>query len=177
MRTTVRDPRILEASVSELEISLLFLQWEEDRWFDRWDNIFGTTWTPEDIQALAEHAKAAEEGDKPLDQLEKDKERDIEDANKPLRYPLSLLIRPELLQTLRERAIPALRGSKNGMPHVPSDAISLSDTSKNEFLRKLGALPVSSDDPRLRGGVDPYSTSQRPQEGFSEGTRRRIGGR
>jgi hypothetical protein len=166
----VNDPRIREASVADLETSLLFLQWEENEWFGRWESMLGLVWTPEDLEQIARDEKT-NQGEKSIKDLEA--EAVVHDPNAPLRFPLSLLIRPELLQQLRERALPS-KGGLFGMGHVPVDALSLSQVSKDDFLRKMGATPVQD---RSLSSVDPLNASQRPQSGFAQGVPRRIGGK
>jgi hypothetical protein len=143
------------------------LQWEEKSFFDRWDYMLGLSWTEEDILALASGLDT-NDGPKNI--------ADLESQEKPssgtLRFPLSLLIRPELIKQLQERVLPAQR-SKRGMPHVPASALSLSDVRKEDFLRKLGATPVGDRD--FSDGGDMFDQPNRTQ-GFREGPMRTIGG-
>lgn len=145
------------------------MQWEEDSWFYRWERMLGLVWTPEDLQVLAEQ-DAKNKGNKTIEELAASAP---DAAPSVLRYPLSLLIRPELLKSLQERAIPA-QGGLFGMPHVPSDALSLSKASKDDFLRRMGVQ--SATDEFDKTDIDPYSPSQRPRGGFAEGKPRTIGG-
>lgn len=166
----MNDPRIREASIADLETSLLFLQWEENDWFGRWESMLGLVWTPEDLEQIARDEKS-NQGDKSIQDLESDAV--VHDPHAPLRFPLSLLIRPELLQQLRERALPS-KGGLFGMGHVPAEALSLSQVSKDDFLRKMGATSVQD---RSLSSVDPLNASQRPKSGFEQGAPRRIGGK
>ena len=147
--------------MAELEVTLLFLQWEEDHWFYRWERMLGLVWTPEDLEGLA----------KPPTEVEDNSLTSAEP--RLLRYPLSLLVRPELLQNLKDHAMPS--GGLFGMDHVPNDASSLFRSSKEEFLRRLGATPLGPDSD-IANRPDPYSNSRRPAGGFSEGTPRSFGG-
>lgn len=132
--------------------------------------MLGLVWTEEDIMKLAS-GLATKDGPKSLADLEK--EDTPEQGNGSLRFPLSLLIRPELIETLRAKVLPS-QGSKHGMPHVPASAISLSDVRKEDFLRKLGATPVQDRDFSSRD--DMFGQPQRAQ-GFREGPMRPIGGK
>jgi hypothetical protein len=173
-RTTISDPRIRDSSLAELEASLLFLPWEDEAFFERWDFMLGLKWTKEDLDALAAGFSSTA-GEKSIEELAGDESQASSDGS--LRFPLSLLVRPELIDQLRERAIPAQGGMK-GMPHVPASALSLSDVRKEDFLRKMGALPAQDDDLSGRDPSSMFDTpSGRPQVGFKEGPLRRIGGR
>lgn len=99
----------------------------------------------------------------------------VEEKARVLRYPLSLLVRPELLKSLQEHAIPSTGGGLFGMGHVPKDAASLYESTKNEFLRKMGATSAaaSETDPN----ADPFAQSRKAPGGFSEGRARTLGGR
>lgn len=169
MKTTVNDPRLRDAPQDELEISYIFLQTEEDNFFYRWERMLGLVWTPEDLEMLKQQDAQSKtiDGNKELEAP----------SSGLLRYPLSLLIRPELLKSLQEHAVPAA-GGLFGMNHVPSDALSLSKASRDQFLTKMGAQSASdlSDDFEATG-ADPFGPSRRPeQKGFSEGKSRPIGG-
>jgi hypothetical protein len=98
-----------------------------------------------------------------------------EEKARVLRYPLSLLVRPELLKSLQEHAIPSTGGGLFGMGHVPKDAASLYESTKNEFLRRMGATAASSDE--TDPNADPFAQSRKSNSGFSEGRSRPLGGR
>lgn len=169
----MNDPRLRDASFQELETTYLFLKWEEDSLFYRWERMLGLVWTPEDLKSLA----VQDTKNKSMEELSKDADR-AADSSGILRYPLSLLIRPELLKSLQEHAIPSADGLF-GMSHVPSDALSLSKTSKEQFLAKIGAMSATADPLDEFDGtqVDPFSPSRRPeQKGFTEGKPRPVGG-
>lgn len=129
--------------------------------------MLGLVWNEEDIAALA--SGLAKE-DKPGSIA------DLEDEEAPqegsLRFPLSLLIRPELIDQLKERVLPS-QGGKLGMPHVPASALSLSDVRKEDFLRKMGATPVQDD-----GSFSDRDQFDQPRRssGFQPGPPRTIGG-
>lgn len=144
------------------------MQWEEESFFNRWDYMLGLVWTEEDIMSLAS-GLVAEDRSKSLTELEADTSE--QRGNGSLRFPLSLLIRPELIEQLKEKAIPP-QGGKHGMPHVPASATSLSDVTKEDFLRKLGATPVQDKD--FSSGGDMFDQPRRAQ-GFREGPMRTIG--
>ena len=171
MKTTINDPRLRDASIAELETTYLFLQWEEDAVFYRWERMLGLVWTPEDLEVLTQQ----DTKNKSLEELSKSADKHSAPSG-ILRYPMSLLIRPELLKSLQEHAIPS-QGGLYGMAHVPGDALSLSKASKDEFLAKMGAQSASSPTDEFdKTDVDPFSPSRRPQGGFSEGKARPIGG-
>jgi len=132
--------------------------------------MLGLVWTQEDLDMLAKHEED-NKGNKTLADMEASPV-----AARPtvLRYPLSLLVRPELMKSLQEHAIPS-QGGLYGMPHVPAGAASLSQASKEEFLRKMGATAIDRNDPEYTG-ADPFGQSRRPSGGFSEGPSRPIGG-
>jgi len=132
--------------------------------------MLGLVWTQEDLDMLARHEED-NKGGKTLSEMES-----APVAEKPsvLRYPLSLLVRPELMKSLQEHAIPS-QGGLYGMSHVPSNAASLSQASKEEFLRKMGATAIDRNDPEY-SGADPFGQSRRPTGGFAEGPARPIGG-
>jgi hypothetical protein len=171
MRTTVNDPRLRDASTSELETTLLFMQWEENDWFYRWERMLGLVWTPEDLAILAEKPKQT--GSMTPEQIAESDAREVESTG-ILRYPLSLLIRPELLKNLQEHAMPAT-GGLFGMDHVPGDAASLYGSTKEEFLRRMGATSASKDDPDW-APADPDAPSRRQAGGFMESKPRTISG-
>jgi len=135
--------------------------------------MLGLVWTPEDLEVLAKQA----EGQKGMTAAELENAKPVADeAPRALRYPLSLLVRPELLKNLQEHAIPSGSGLF-GMHHVPKDATSLYAASKDEFLRRMGATAVGQpQDDFERSQVDPYARSQRPVGGFTEGRQRPLGG-
>jgi len=134
--------------------------------------MLGLKWTKEDIVALAANMG------KPADQKSiADLDSESTSSDGTLRFPLSLLVRPELLDQLKERALPSQGGMK-GMPHVPASALSLSDVKKEDFLRKMGVLPAGDRDLSGRDESSMFGQpSQRPHVGFKEGPMRPIGGR
>ena len=132
---------------------------EENAFFRRWDHMLGLVWEEEQLEALAEGMRKEEQT---VGDLE---ERDAQSSAGPLRFALSLLIRPELIETLRNKAIPPT--GKAGMPHVPHDSLSLSDVQKEEFIRKMGGTILNES--RLED-ADPFAQSSRPQAGFPDGT-------
>ncbi len=170
-RVPISDPSIKDASLSELEASLLFIRHEEESFFSRWDYMLGLVWTESDLQSLAKSAASAEEnaeGNAPI--------RTPMGPNEKTRFPLSLLIRPELIEQLKDRVLPGGTKSKNNMPHVPDSAISLSSLSKEEFLKRMGASPAPAgfgDDDS--GSV--YDRSNAPATGFQEGPLRGFNSR
>lgn len=133
--------------------------------------MLGLVWTEEDIMSLAT-GLAKDDGPKSLAELEADTTE--QRGNGSLRFPLSLLIRPELIEQLKEKALPS-QGGKHGMPHVPASATSLSDVTKEDFLRKLGATPVK--DRNFSSGDDDMFGQPQRGEGFREGPMRTIGGK
>lgn len=143
--------------------------WEEEQWFYKWERMLGLVWTQDDLESLARTAEKKDLSETELSQIP------VDSLPSTLRYPLSLLVRPELFKELQERALPAGSGLY-GMPHVPQDAVSLSQASKTEFLRRLGVSPVHSDDLGTGQASDPFAQSRRPREGFSEGRARPLGG-
>jgi len=153
--------------MAELEALLLFLQWEEKAFFERWDYMLGLVWTDEDIKALTS-GLAHNDGPKSIDDL--DKSGTAQEG--ALRFPLSLLIRPELIEQFKDRSLPSI--NKAGMPHVPASALSLSDVGKADFLRKLGATPADEQD--FSTG-DMFDKPHRGSSGFTEGPMRSIGGK
>lgn len=132
--------------------------------------MLGLVWTQEDLDMFAQHAEESK-GNKTLSEMEASP---VEQRPSILRYPLSLLVRPELMKSLQEHALPS-QGGLYGMPHVPSSAASLSQASKEEFLRKMGATAIDRDDPEY-SRADPFGASRRPTGGFAEGPSRPIGG-
>jgi hypothetical protein len=152
--------------LEELETTLLFLAWEEDNWFYRWERMLGLVWTDEDLQYMVDQQV---NGDAPA--------VDTSDGPRKYRYPLSLLVRPELLKSLQEKALPS-SGGLFGMSHVPDDARSLSDATKNEFLRKMGASPAMFDDEISRMDRDYFDPSIRSKKGgFLPGPPRSFSGK
>lgn len=135
--------------------------------------MLGLVWTPEDLEALANQAENQKQmANMTAEQLEATPVAD--EGPRTLRYPLSLLVRPELIKNLQEHALPTA-GGLFGMHHVPKDAMSLYGSSKEEFLRRMGATAASTDDFE-KSNVDPFSQSQRPRGGFSESKQRTLGG-
>lgn len=152
-------------------MTYLFLQWEEDQWFYRWERMLGLVWTPQDLEVLSKQASKKEGSST------EESAPSVAEEPSVLRYPLSLLVRPELLTTLQERAIPG-GGGLFGMGHVPTDAQSLYGSSKEDFLRRMGATAAAGhrgDDFDSQGPRDPYA--QNKPKGFSEGPQRAFGGR
>lgn len=160
MRTTISDPRITSASYDELELSLSFLIWEEDQFFYKWKRMLGLTWTRKDLDFIAEGMRQ-DSKKKSMDELDAESESNV-DAD--IFYPLSLLVRPELIKDLRAKAIPG-HGGLDGMGHVPGGAKSLSDLSKEDFLRKLGVTPISPLDPAAESS---YGRERTGPGGFRE---------
>lgn len=135
--------------------------------------MLGLKWTKEDLDSLAANfGKSADQTN--IDDLKK---RDVPRGDGSMRFPLSLLVRPELIDTLKERALPSQGGLK-GMAHVPASALSLADVKKEDFLRKMGVTPATEDDLSGRDESSMFGQpSGRPQAGFKEGPVRRLGGR
>ena len=98
--------------------------------------MLGLVWTKADIDALTRMAAEKEA-----------REDDAEPVPLPdvVRYPLSLLVRPELLDTLTGGGLPD-QESLSGMMHVPKGTLSLANVSKEEFLKRVGAAPATSID-------------------------------
>ena len=133
--------------------------------------MLGLVWTESDLQKLAHSASDAEETEGQSATI-----RTPMGPNEKTRFPLSLLIRPELIEQLKERILPGGTRSKTNMPHVPDSAISLSSVSKEEFLRRMGAKqapPGFGDDDT--GSV--YDKSNSSAQGFQEGPLRGFNSR
>jgi hypothetical protein len=138
--------------------------------------MLGLVWTQEDLDVLAKQAEGQKQmGNMTAEQLEASAPT-LDEGPRTLRYPLSLLVRPELIKNLQEHALPTA-GGLFGMSHVPKDATSLYGSTKEEFLRRMGATAASAaGDDFERSNVDPFAQSQRPRGGFSESRPRPIGG-
>jgi len=111
----------MDSSIEELETTYLFHMDEEDRHFQRWESIFGLVWSKEDVESMF---GGETDGKTPIKKVAHDKS---------LKYPLSLLIRPELSSELMKRfgLAPEEEGGK-------PDAESLFGVGKEEFIRRTG---------------------------------------
>jgi len=163
MRTTINDPRLLDLTHTQAELSLLFIHDDENEHFDRVESMLGILWTRDEVAGMF----GGEVGDQQLQQIEK---LDIKRA----RYPLALILRPDLFTELKER-FGLGTGEKNekgmpGMPHIPQNAQSLGMLDKDSFLNKLGFKSYTDD---AAGSPNHRDV----QTGFTPTTPRRLGGR
>lgn len=102
----------MDATLEELEITYLFHKDEEDKIFQRWESILGTVWSKEDVVSI----KGGEASEASVTQAVESK----------IRYPLSLLIRPEIYKELQTRF---------GEGNAKSESLSV---GKEEFIRRMG---------------------------------------
>ncbi len=137
MKTTITDPRIKGATKAELEITYMFMTDAEDRFFGKWESLLGITWTREDAERMFGG--------------ESDKEK-LQTAQELLiskfRFPLALILRPELYKEIRMRFglgdYSETNLSHMVNPDIPEDAQSLFNRPKEEFLRFLGKKPLDN---------------------------------
>lgn len=93
-------------------------------------------------------------------------------------FPLSLLIKPEIWQTLKKVfniEFEEDQDRKVGMPHVPGNAISMATLSKDEFIKKMGMQGQRQKEIDL----DLYSGNEKSNvpSGLSTGPMIRLGGK
>lgn len=147
MKTTINDPRLLDLTHEQAEMSLAFLVEEENQQHAKIEGMLGLVWTRDMIEDMTGGEQTIEEV-KPT-RLER------------LRYPLTLILKPELLSELRSRfniggeEIDDDLSVDPGMPHVPKGAISMSTLSKEEFFRRVGHKQRDIDDPYVGWGGGP----------------------
>lgn len=125
--------------------------------------MLGLVWTEDDISGLA-RGIAAENKPKTLADLES--ATVVPKKKSPLRFPMSLLIRPEIIDQLTGGAA-STRTSKPGMPHVPNSAVSMSDLPKEDYMRMMGATPV---DDRSFSSTDMFDKPSKKMSGFDDST-------
>lgn len=163
MRTTINDPRLQDLDHTQAELSLLLMEEEEDEYFERVESLLGTLWTREDVVNML----GGETGDQQVQRLSSLQ-------LKRARYPLALILRPELFKELRERFGLGSDSDDSegvpGMPHIPKDAKSLAKLDKNEFIRRMGFRPAEAED------GDGIPTSRNIPTGFIPTNPRRLGG-
>lgn len=130
--------------------------------------MLGLVWTREDIAELTrrteEKAAAEERGEAPSDYIP-----DV------IRYPLSMLVRPELLDTLTGGNELSSQENLSGMMHVPKGTLSLANVSKEEFLSRVGATSATTDIDLDRIDRGPQPRGSEDHVGFRnvpEGSRR-----
>ncbi len=140
MKTTINDPRLLDLTHEQAEMSLAFLVEEENQQHAKIEGMLGLLWTRDMIEDMTGGEQTIEEVNPT--RLEK------------LRYPLTLILKPELLSELRSRfniggaAIDDDDLSYDpGMPYTPKGAISMSTLSKEEFFKRVGHKQLDIDDP------------------------------
>lgn len=83
--------------------------------------MLGLSWTRDEVARITDDKKEGENASYPS----------------KLIYPLSLMIKPDLLDILRANFGLDTK-SKDGMPHIPGNTTSLSNTSKEDFISKMG---------------------------------------
>jgi hypothetical protein len=164
MRTTITDPRLLDLSNMQLELSLLFMQEEDNELFDRIESMLGVLWTRDEVNQMF--------GGEPENV---DTEKMYKIKLDRARYPLALVMRPTLMKELRERfdITEPEEGDTEGAPgmsHIPKNAKSLAMLGKEEFMRRLGQRSVET----LDGDGAPNNRDV--QQGFISTTPRRLGG-
>lgn len=158
MRTTINDSRITSLSYEQAEMSLALIQGEENNWFEKWADLLGLVWRREDL----------------LQSISKNKDITV-DAAPPqkLFYPLSLLVNPDLFQSLKKVfELEAPGETKEGMSHVPAGAIPMTVLSKDEFIRRMGMGGQRQGD-----NFDMFGPQGKPSAGLQPGPERRLGDR
>lgn len=125
MQTTIHDPRILACqSIDELVWSIQAItDVEESRW-ERAEQILGTIWYSDAAINEAETASAAAAQGKPADKM---------------RVPLSLAIRPELMDHVNSYFNATPEEVEQGNPEAKG-ADSMWEMSKADFLAKMGRV-------------------------------------
>ena len=89
---------------------MLFLQDSEEEFFNRWDYMLGLVWTPDDIAKFSK----------------KNRSSSTQDSSGVIRWPLSFLVRPEVVDHLSSIS-DGMGEFGLEMNHVPEDAISMSN--------------------------------------------------
>jgi hypothetical protein len=162
MKTTINDPRLLDLTHEQAEISLAFFKEEESQQFIRLEEILGLRWTREAVESMIGSE----------DTIEDVKATDLN----IIRYPLSLIMKPNLVQELKLRFggsnIEPTEGDDNfnydpGMPYTPPGSVSMSTLSKEEFFQRLGRKASDPDDMYIRGS--------RKEPGFKPGPGIKLG--
>lgn len=84
--------------------------------------MFGLIWSKEDL----------------IEKKEGSNTDTLQEPPDKVMFPLSLLLRPEIWQMLKQVFHISDGKNKEGMPHVPGDAVSMFTQSKDEFLKNMG---------------------------------------
>ena len=161
MKTTINDPRLLDLTRSQAEMTLSFFKEEESKYFSQVEEMLGILWTREDVARMT----GGEENSEDISNIRADK----------IRYPLALVLKPDLIRELRMRF--ELDASsedddddgKPRMAHIPKNAKSLAMLSKDDFMKKVGFGSQAGDNsfngPRKReeveGGFRPSNQPRR----------------
>lgn len=150
----------MDLNYEQAELSLAILQQEERNWFLKLAELLGLIWTKEDLLAQVSDSKENESSEPPSKVM----------------FPLSLLLRPEIWQTLKSVfGVESSEDGVNGMPHVPKDAISMSMLSKDEFIRRMG---MQGQQQQKTSDLDLSSTHiPKESKGLTSGPLRRLGGK
>ena len=162
MKTTINDPRLLDLTRSQAEMTLSFFKEDESNNFSRIEEMLGILWTREDVARMTGGEESADD----IKNVRADK----------IRYPLALVLKPELIRELKLRFeiddSPDDDADDDGKPrmaHIPKNAKSLAMLSKDDFMKKVGfgsqAGENSFNGPRKRedieGGFRPSNQPRR----------------
>ena len=131
MKTTINDPRLLDLTRAQAEMTLSFFKEEDLNYFSKVEEMLGILWTREDVARMT----GGEENSDAIENVRADK----------IRYPLALVLKPDLIRELKLRfdlEDPSDdeeddRG-KPRMSHIPKNAKSLAMLSKDDFMKKVG---------------------------------------
>lgn len=146
MKTTINDPKLLDLTHEQAEMSLAFLVEEENQQHAKIEGMLGLVWTRDMLEEVTGGEQTISDV-KPT-RLEK------------LRFPFALILKPELLTELRARfniggeAVADDLTYDSGMPMTPKGSVSMSTLSKEEFFRRVGHKQRDLDDPYMGGGRD-----------------------
>jgi hypothetical protein len=123
MKTSINDPRLLDLTREQAEITLAFFREEEYEYRNTLEEILGVIWTKEQVAGLSG-------GEDSTDNIK------VTKVDK-LRYPLALILKPDLMKELKTRFGYSDEGTSK-LDHVPKGTTSLGMTSKDEFIKKMG---------------------------------------
>lgn len=126
MKTSINDPRLLDLTREQAEITLAFFREEEYEYRNTLEEILGVIWTKEQVHSLSG-------GEDSTDNIK------VTKVDK-LRYPLALILKPDLMKELKNRFGFDSSGDDgtSKLDHVPKGTTSLGMTSKDDFIKKMG---------------------------------------
>jgi hypothetical protein len=123
MKTTITDSRLLDLSHEQAEITLKFFKEEEQEQTQIWETLLGLVWTKDMVSVVAGgESSESEVSSMPISTI---------------RYPLSLILKPELMTELRLRFGFDSEGKTKESNQNTGDTYVDTTVTKKEFLKKM----------------------------------------